>query len=185
MPLKKSLIKIIKILGVGISVLYPFIVFFALKKHIALRAVALLLLAIAGVSTMRNKQIWMFVAVLFLCLGLIIFNQGIFLKLYPLSMNLGVCLMFALSLHNTPLIEKFAIKMGYTMDDAARKYAKRATVAWAIFMGALAIISGVTVFLSDEIWVLFNGLISYVLIAIMMGVEFFVRKRVARVNRHK
>jgi uncharacterized membrane protein len=43
----------------------------------------------------------------------------------------------------------------------------------------------VTVFLSDEVWVLFNGLISYVLIAIMIGVEFIIRKRFINVRGGK
>ena len=51
--------------------------------------------------------------------------------------------------------------------------------------GALAVISCVTIFLSDEIWVLFNGLISYILIAIMMGIELLVRKKIAYVHRNK
>ena len=121
-------------MGIGFSILYPCVVFFALKNQIALRAVALLLLVIAGISVVRNKHIWIFIAVLFLCCGLLVSNHGIFLKLYPVVMNLGVCSMFALSLCDTPLVEKFAVKMGYKMDYAARTYAKRATIAWAMFM---------------------------------------------------
>ncbi|MBO7644860.1 MAG: hypothetical protein J6S57_00985 [Alphaproteobacteria bacterium] len=93
--------------------------------------------------------------------------------------------MFALSLRDTPLIEKFAKQFGYKLDEKQQKYTKQATHAWALFMFCLAVISFVTVFLSDEIWVIFNGLISYILIAMMMGVEFIIRKKVINVHGNK
>jgi len=183
--LKKSLVKIIKVLGIVFTILYPFVVFFALKRHIALRMLSLLLLAMAGISFVRNKNVWLFICVLLFGAGLIVFNDDIFLKLYPVLMNIGVGLMFAMSLRNVPLIEKFAEKMGHKLNASQKEYAKCATRAWAIFMFCLTAVSFATVFLSNEIWVLFNGLISYILIAIMMGVEFIVRKRVMNVHADK
>lgn len=185
MLLKKSLIKIIKILGIGFTILYPFVVFLALKKHVAMRFLVLLLVVAAGISFVRNKNIWIFACILLFGAGLIVFNDNIFLKLYPVLMNISVCLMFALSLRNIPLIEKIAKKMGYDLDINQKEYARRTTIAWAIFMFCLTVISFVTVFLSDEIWVMFNGLISYILIAIMMSVEFLIRKRFTNVHRNK
>ena len=183
--MKKSLIKIIKILGIALSILYPFIVFAALKKGVALRLLVLLLLTVAGISFIRNKNVWIFMCVLVLGLGLIISDNDIFLKLYPVLMNTGICLMFALSLTGTPLVEKIAKKMGHDLNDEQRAYTRRVTIAWAIFMFCLAIISLATVFLPNEVWVMFNGLISYILIAIMMGVEFLVRRKVMYVHRNK
>ena len=114
------------------------------------------------------------------------FNQEIFLKLYPVLMNASVCAIFALSLRKTPLITQFAQKMRKEpLDEKTLTYTKDATMAWAIFMLINTILSLITVFLSNEIWVLFNGLISYVLIAIMMGVEFIVRKKVMNVHADK
>lgn len=185
MPLKKSLIQIIKIIGIGFTILYPFVVFFALKRHVALRFLALFLVAAAGVTFTRSKNIWIFMCVLLFGVGLVVFNDDIFLKLYPVLMNTGICLMFAMSLRKIPLIEKIAEKMKYPMDDKHREYTRRVTCAWAIYMFCMAIVSLVTVFLSDEVWVVFNGLISYILIAMMMGVEFLVRKRFMNVHGNK
>ena len=185
MPLKKSLIRIIKFIGIGFTIIYPFIVFLALNAHVAVRFLALLLLAIAGISFARNKNIWIFICVLLFSIGLVIFNDDIFLKLYPVLMNIGVCLMFALSLRGTPLIEKIAKKMGHSLDTKQKEYTRHVTCIWAIFMFCLAVISFITVFLSNEIWVMFNGLISYILIAIMIGVEFIVRKRFINVRGNK
>lgn len=100
-------------------------------------------------------------------------------------MNLSVCFIFALSLRGTPLIEKIAKKMGHNLGPKQKEYTRRVTLAWVIFMLCLAIISLITVFLSNEIWVVFNGLISYVLIAIMIGVEFVIRKKVTNVHGDK
>ena len=138
--MKKSLIKIIKFFGICVAIAYPFVVFVALKKHVAVRFLALLMLMVAGISFMRNKNIWVFLCVLLFCAGLIIFNDDIFLKMYPVLMNISVCLMFALSMRDVPLIEQFATRMGYKMDEARKKYAWRATCAWAIFMFCLTII---------------------------------------------
>ena len=185
MLLKKSLIKLIKTLAIGFTIFYPFIVFLILKKHMPVRFLALFLLTIAGMTFIRNKNIWIFACLLLLGTGLIIFNDNVFLKLYPVLMNINVGLMFALSLRGTPLIEKFAKKMGQNLNTKQKEYAKSATCAWAVFMLCLTIVSFITVFLSDEIWVLFNGLISYILIAIMMGTEFIIRKRFVNVHRNK
>ena len=185
MLLKKSLIKIIKIIGIGFTILYPFVVFVALEKSIDMRFLALMLLAVAGISLSRNRNIWVFLCILSFAFGLLIYKNEIFLKMYPVLMNLGMCFIFALSLRGTPLIEKFAKKMGYNLDDKQKEYTKHVTCAWAIFMMGLAIISLITVFLSNKVWVIFNGLISYVLIASMMGVEFVIRKRVINAGRDK
>lgn len=185
MLLKKSLIKIIKVIGIGFTILYPFVVFLALKKHAAVRFLCLLLLIAAGISFTRHKNIWMFICVLLFAAGMLVFNDDIFLKLYPVLMDTSVCLMFALSLRDIPVIEKIAKKMGHSLDNEQKEYTRNVTCAWAIFMFLMAVVSFITVFLSDEIWVLFNGLISYILIAIMMGIEFLVRKRFMNVHRNK
>lgn len=93
-------------------------------------------------------------------------------------MNIGGCAIFALSLRKTPIITQFAMKTHQVLDRNTLLYTRHATRAWAIFMGVNAIISFLTVFLSDEIWMLYNGFISYILIARTMLVEYIVRKKV-------
>jgi uncharacterized membrane protein len=75
--------------------------------------------------------------------------------------------------------------MGYILDNEQKKQTKYATYIWAVFMGLLTVISLITVFLSNEIWVWFNGLISYILIAIMIGAELLIHKKAANVHRNK
>ena len=92
-------------------------------------------------------------------------------------MNSCVCAIFALSLKKTPLITKFAQKIRKEpLDTKTLNYTRNATKAWAIFMLVNTFISLITVFLSNEIWTIYNGFISYMLIGMMMLSEYIVRK---------
>ena len=73
--------------------------------------------------------------------------------------------------------------MKYKMDDYAKLYARRVTIAWAIFMGINTIISLGTVFMSDWVWTLYNGLVSYCLIGAMFIMEYVIRKGVINANK--
>jgi len=181
MQLKKLLTIITKILFSIFVIAYPFMIFYALQQNIAVKFIGIILLMAVMFSFLRNKNKYIFVIGLILCFFGVFFNQEIFLKLYPVLMNASVCGIFALSLRKTPLITQFAQKMQKTpLYEYKLNYTKRATIAWAIFMFANTIISLITVFLSNEIWTLYNGFISYVLIGIMMLSEYIVRKRVEK-----
>jgi uncharacterized membrane protein len=129
-------------------------------------------------SFLRNKNKYFFILGLTLSFVVIFFNQDIFLKLYPVLMNASVFTIFWLSLYKTPLITQFAKKLQkQPLNEYAIKYTKNATLAWTIFMAVNTVISFITVFLSDEIWALYNGFISYILIGTMMLIEYIIRKR--------
>ena len=177
MQLKKLLTIITKIFFGCFIVAYPFIIFYALKQNVAVKFIGLLLLLMIVFSFLRNKNKFMFLAGLILVSFVIFFNQEIFLKLYPVLMNASVCTIFTLSLNKTPLITQFAQKMQKEpLDQSAIIYTHHATIAWAIFMFINTLISFATVFMANEIWVLYNGFISYVLIGTMMLTEYIIRK---------
>ena len=177
MQLKRLLTTITKIFLVFFVFAYPFMIFYALQQDIATRFIGLVLLLLVVFSFLNNRNQYIFISGLFLCFFIILFNQDIFLKLYPVLMNASVCTIFALSLRKTPLITKFAQKMRKEhLDEKTLIYTKNATKAWAIFMLCTTFISLITVFLSNEIWVIYNGFVSYVLIGIMMLAEYIVRK---------
>ena len=177
MPLKKLLTIITKIFFGAFVVAYPFMIFYALQQNIAVRFLGLVLLLVVIFSFINTKNKYLFILGLALCFLIILFNQEIFLKLYPVLMNISVCAIFALSLKTTPLVTQFAKKMRKEpLDTRTLTYTKNVTMAWAIFMFINTIISLITVFLSNEIWVIYNGFISYILIGLMMLVEYFVRK---------
>ena len=177
MQLKKSLTTITKIFFGLFVFAYPFMIFYALQQDIAIRFLGFVLLMIVGLSFINNRNKYLFMLGLTFCFLIIFFNQEIFLKLYPVLMNASVCAIFALSLRKTPLITQFAQKMcKEPLDAKTLTYTKDATMAWAIFMLINTILSLITVFLSNEIWTLYNGFISYILIGIMMLTEYIIRK---------
>lgn len=181
MQLKKLLIQATKILGFVVAIIYPFAVFAALHHDLSVRFIGLALVAVVLIGMARHKNLWLGLCGIALAAIAFFSNQKIFLKLYPVLMNFGICLVFALSLTTKPIVQRFAEKMKYSMSDAAKLYARRATIAWAIFMGANTVISLATVFMGDAVWMWYNGLISYCLIGIMMGAEYLIRKKVAHV----
>ena len=99
-------------------------------------------------------------------------------RLYPavmVSLFLGC---FSVSLFRTPLVEVFARRMGEKLDEKGVEYCRKVTVAWVVFLSVHLAVTVWTVFLSREVWVLYNGCIAYVLMGLMFGVEFLFRKRV-------
>ncbi len=178
MQLKKSLMLVTRILSGAFAVIYPFVVFYALQQNVAFKFIGLILLLMVAFYFIINKNKILFVLGLILCFCIISFNQEIFLKLYPVLMNISICAIFALSLLKTPVITQFAQKMHKRQLNQKEKiYTRHVTVAWAVFMLCNTIISLVTVFLSNKIWVLYNGLISYILIGLMMLTEYIIRKK--------
>ena len=178
MQWKKLLTIITKIFISAFVVAYPFVIFYTLQQNIAIRCLGLFLLVAVILSFVRNKNKSLFILGLFLCFLVIFFNQEIFLKFYPVLMNAGMCSIFALSLRKTPLITQFTQKIRKCdLDEHKLRYTRHATIAWVIFMFFNTIASFITVFLSNEVWVLYNGFISYILIGIMMLVEYIIHKR--------
>lgn len=99
-------------------------------------------------------------------------------RFYPVAMNAAFLVGFAVSLFRTPLVEVFARRMGEKLDERAVAYCRRVTVAWVVFLAFNTAVSLATVFLSSEIWVLYNGCVSYVLMGLMFVGEFLIRRRV-------
>lgn len=176
MQLKKLSIRPIKILSFWVAIAYPIAVFFALQHGFSVRMFGLILVCFVLIALVRHKNIWMGLCGIILACLAMISDCEIFLKLYPVLMNAAVCVAFTVSLWNVPLIQRFGEKMKYKMDDGAKLYARRVTIAWAIFMGINTCISFATVFMSDWLWTLYNGLISYCLIGIMIIGEYIVRR---------
>ncbi|MBO7521535.1 MAG: hypothetical protein J6T16_04775, partial [Opitutales bacterium] len=98
-------------------------------------------------------------------------------KFYPAAMNFAAMSMFALSLFKKPLVQIIGEKTRGELPPRGVAYARKATIAWAVFMLFLAACSAATVFMADEVWAIFNGFVSYILIAIMFALEYIARKR--------
>jgi uncharacterized membrane protein len=99
---------------------------------------------------------------------------------YPILMSLGMAAAFGLSLRWPPtLIEIFAAVVEPQPTAAARTYMRRVTVAWSLFLVANAGLSAASWASGDlGLWTLYNGLVAYLLMGLMFGAEYLIRRRV-------
>jgi uncharacterized membrane protein/acyl-CoA synthetase (AMP-forming)/AMP-acid ligase II len=124
---------------------------------------------------------------LFLAGGLFCFftNQTIFLKLYSVVISAVFLFIFGSTLFQPPnIIFRFATLQDKSIKNSpvekrVESYCRRVTAAWCIFFICNGSIAAFTVFFcSDEVWSIYNGGISYVLMGLMFAVEFLIRKQV-------
>lgn len=188
--------KIFKVLITVLSVAYPVVVFVSLTVfHASPRVIAFNLMAMgiiyflanskdAGKKSFQGVQFW-FMVVLTIGLSVTVFftdSWGL-AKLYPVIMNTFLFLGFAYTIVKPPtMIFRFAQIQDKTILDSPdlediKNYTKKVTIIWCIFFvfnGAVAAIT--SQFASDFVWSLYNGLISYVLIGVLIVGEMIVRK---------
>lgn len=189
-----------KILFVFMSILYPVIVFSCLvifnvpvkifSLFIVFIGLLYLLMATSGTgeSSLKDrlkKNLKLLVSAgLMLTAGLICLATGqtIFIKLYPVLMNLIFLFTFGSTLFMGPvIIYRFACLADKNLSKSliaprVEKYCRKVTIIWCIFFilnGAAALY---TVFSqNDKIWSIYNGGISYVLMGLLFALEFLVR----------
>ena len=106
-------------------------------------------------------------------------NSEFLLRLYPAATNLSMLLLFGLSLKFTPsMVERFARLAEPGLPPAGVLYTRRVTQVWCSFFvanGGLALYTAINS--SREVWALYNGLISYILMGILFACELFFRRR--------
>ncbi len=105
----------------------------------------------------------------------------VWFRLYPAVMVALALVLFSVSLFRTPLVEVFARKMGETLDAKGVLYCRKVTRVWVAFLSVHLVVTVATVFLSREIWVFYNGFLSYVLMGSLLLGERLYRRKVHRV----
>ncbi len=131
---------------------------------------------------MKKKIIGSISVTLFVIL-LFHYTQLFFVKFYPVCANLTVFLVFFISLFSKEtVIQKFAKMVDGELSENALKYTRNLTYIWCCLTFFNFVVSLITVFLSEEIWALFNGLISYILIGSLFLVEYIVRSILKKKN---
>lgn len=106
-------------------------------------------------------------------------NSETLLRLYPAATNLGMLLLFGLSLKKPPsMIERFARLHEPDLPPAGVHYTRRVTQVWCVFFivnGALA--TWTALYASRDEWALYNGLIAYLLMGALFAGEWLIRRR--------
>ena len=189
----KSLLKVLAIVS---AILYPIIIYITLSYFEAgPRVLALVLVFIAIVyfiahtdnargEPIKRIQFWGMIAAA-TSLAVITFfteNAGV-VKFYPVSINLFLLFSFSITLIRPPnMIFRFAMMQDKSIKESKKKgdieaYCKKVTFIWIIFFifnGMTAVLTALIA--SHFIWALYNGLISYILIGMILLIELLVRK---------
>ena len=176
-------------LALFLALVYPFAVFVALSKGVSPKALSILLILAAlfqfNTQKIRHLRDAFLICAAILVSGLWFYNDSIFLKLYPVLISLSLLAVFAFSLKSPPSVaERFARLRHRDLPPLAIAYCRKVTVVWCCFFVVNMAIAIYTVFLSEKAWMLYNGLISYILIGIIAIGEFGFRQYYMKDRKH-
>lgn len=169
----------LKILAAILFIAYPFAVLYLTNKGAEPRYLALVLLVLLAAQFFGKKgglkyvfiSIW---AVLITCL--IVFNNALFAKLYPILINLALLAVFSLSLKYPPSVaERFARMKEKDLPESAVNYCRTVTKIWCAFFIFNASASALTLLAPVKIWALYNGFISYIIMGLIFTAEYIAR----------
>lgn len=125
--------------------------------------------------TFLKKIIPFSITLIVICL--FYFSRLEIFKLYPIIANSFVFVVFFVSLfQEETIIQKIAKKCEKgPLDEFTQNYTKKLTYAWVIFLGINILLAIITAFLSDKIWMLYNGFISYLILGLFFIIEYIIR----------
>lgn len=104
------------------------------------------------------------------------YTNWIVAKYYPVIVNFVLfCIFFGSTFSEETVIQKMAKLMEPNIKPKALEYTRRLTYLWSIFMLANFLISLATVFMSEKVWAIYNGFLSYMLVGGFFIIEYMVR----------
>lgn len=188
MPITRRLLTLLLSL---LLVLYPLLVYFGLQQlGPKVLALLLMLLALGRLLLARVSRqplgngLWLLLAAA-LAGGLTLMTGSLLgLKCYPVVINGLMLAMFGASLWQPPsMIERFARLQTPDLPEHAIAYTRKVTWVWCGFFVVNGTLAALTTQASDQLWALYNGLISYLLMGLLLAGEYPVRLYVQRQHR--
>jgi len=158
---------------------YPLIIYLLLKYQVAWLGALLVFGMVMWKLYHRDNWLWW---VVILLIGALVtaqlFGMDAILKMSPLLIHTSLFYIFMQSLNNTPLIERFArLDFGDALPSGITSYCRKLTILWTIFFAAnIAGCMWLAIFGDDATWVLYNGLIIYLLISALLLGEYLWRR---------
>ena len=146
----------------------------------------LLLAAATRLPTLKINRVarWSVFGALLLVAIAVWSNVLLPLKLYPVLINCAMLAVFAYSLVSPPsIIERMARLRDPDLPPVAVAYTRRVTQIWCVFFivnGSIAFATAL--WASEAVWSLYTGVIAYVLMGLLFGIEFLVRLRFKRLH---
>lgn len=179
-------------LWLGLAVLYPLLVFAGLTtgwwgpRHMGLLLLLMAVIRLVLRSKNSSVDLWLIAPPFLLALPALLFNQEIWVLIYPALVSGLLLVIFSISLYRPPtVIESIARLQDADLSAAGVQYTRKVTQAWCVFFfcnGSIALLTAF--FATYELWALYNGLIAYVLIGVMFAGESLVRKKALAIKAH-
>ncbi|MGA9521556.1 MAG: hypothetical protein WBV82_08840 [Myxococcaceae bacterium] len=171
-----------------LTLAYPLLVYFGLGRFEP-RWMALPLVGIAVVRAVATRErVWLVAALGagVLAATTLLGNSALPLKLYPVLVNGVLLVVFATSLAFPPtVIERLARLREPELPPSGVTYTRRVTQVWCGFFvlnGSTALAT--SLWGSDAIWALYNGLVAYVLMGLLFAGEWWIRRRIRARHAH-
>ena len=163
-------------------VTYPFLVYFGIQllppSFFGLVLIALLAMRL-GVLLPEERRVFVPILLAFLgyAIATVIFDSALMLLFYPALVNFSLCFVFLNSLRGEEsLLMRIVRIRGAVISQYTSGYLYRLTALWAGFFVLNGMISIWTITLSMKAWTLYNGLISYFIVAILGCAEWLFRR---------
>ncbi|MCL1050020.1 hypothetical protein L2755_10340 [Shewanella abyssi] len=172
---------ILQIVTSLVVIAYPLAVYFGLH-YLPTGTIALLLCAVLLLRLLLQKQklkalILPILIGIGLTAGSFIAKEHEYLLFYPVVINLTMLGLFSYSLVRGPsMIEQLARLKEPELPNEAIAYLNKVTLLWCglfIFNGSVALYTAL--YTSLETWTLYNGLIAYLLIGLLLAGEWLYR----------
>ena len=177
---------LIKVFVVFLLLLYPVFIYYGIKyfslSHLVVFLLVLFTVRVALIhksSKTARYQVVFTVILGGVLVGLTwIFNSIVYLKWYPVGLNIVFFIVFVYSLIFPPsIIEQIARVHRKDLPLSGIAYTRNVTIIWAAFFVTNAMISSWTVLYGTmEVWTLYNGLISYIIMGSLFLLEILLRK---------
>jgi uncharacterized membrane protein len=106
-------------------------------------------------------------------------NAELSVRLYPVFMNLAMLTTFAVTLWKPPsMIESFARITEPDLPESGVRYTRIVTVVWVVFFAINGSVALWTVLYGSwRTWTVYNGIVAYLAMGILLGGEYLVRQR--------
>ncbi|MBI5542953.1 MAG: hypothetical protein HY901_03635 [Deltaproteobacteria bacterium] len=182
---------LVGVLQAVVLLAYPLAVYFGLSRFssrgVGLLVLVLLLPGLVKTLLQRRKELLatlgLPIAVAALMLLAVASNDERFVLAYPALVNLVLLTQFVWTLRpgTMSMVERFARLQVDDLPDREIAYCRSVTACWCAFFVlngmACALFAG---YASRSWWALYTGLLSYLALGLLFGVEFTVRKYLFR-----
>ena len=174
---------ILRLLTYLFLIIYPALVYFGLSRFderwIALTLLIMIVVRSVFLPKDNKYRTWGLISVgLIIMLLVSIFRDPIYLRLYPLLMTIVMLGIFFSSLFFPPSVIEVFARLGFKDKEMPKyivEYTRNVTKVWCLFFVLNGVISIYTVFTSLEVWIIYNGLISYLLMGGLVASEVAYR----------